>query len=58
MQDVYVKSGALAIEELPDTSFKNIIDGEAFNIGIKGSKYMPRGSECVRKILVEEHDVH
>ena len=47
MEDVYVKSGALAIEELPDNSFKNMIDGEAFNIGLK-SKYK---AECVRKFL-------
>ena len=47
MEDVYVKSGALAIEELPVTSFKNMIDGEAFNIGLK-SKYK---AECVRKFL-------
>ena len=47
MEDVYVKSGALAIEELPDNSFKKMIDGEAFNIGLK-SKYE---AECVRKFL-------
>ena len=47
MEDAYVKSGALAIEELPDNSFKNIMDGEACNIGLK-SKYE---AECVRKFL-------
>ena len=47
MDDVYVKSGALGIEELPENSFKTIIDGEAINIGLK-SKYE---AECVRKFL-------
>ena len=47
MDDTYVKSGALTIEELPDNSFKNIMDGEACNIGLK-SKYE---AECVRKFL-------
>ena len=42
-----MKSGALAIEELPDNSFKSIMDGEACNIGLK-SKYE---AECVRKFL-------
>ena len=42
-----MKSGALVIEELPDNSCKKMIDGEAFNIGLK-SKYK---AECVRKFL-------
>ena len=47
IDDVYVKSGALNIEELPDNSFKNTLDAEAINIGLE-SKYQ---AECVRRYL-------
>ena len=42
-----MKSRVLAIEELPDNSFKNMIDGEAFNIGLKSKNE----AGCVRKFL-------
>ena len=44
-----MKSGALTVEELPPTSYKDTVDVEAAQIGLE-SKY--------QDIPVEEDDVH